>query len=81
MTPAVQNLVKEAAKTPSKKNANAEKAARILGKNDSAVIEAEKIREQAISAEEARKKAADEKLQKQTGVYKNKTASDNSNAK
>jgi HEAT repeat protein len=70
VTPDVQKIVTDAAKTPSKKNANAEKAARILGKTDSAVIEAEKIREEAVAAEEARKKAAEEKVKKQTGVYK-----------
>jgi len=80
VTPIVQNIVKEAAKNPSKKNANAEKAARILGKNDSAVQEAEKIREDAVAKEEAQKKAAQEKLQKQTGVYKRKTTDDSVNA-
>lgn len=42
----VRNIILSAAKEPSKKNANAEKATRILGSKDEAVIEAEKIKEE-----------------------------------
>lgn len=45
--PAVRSIILDAAKTPSKRNANAEKAKKILGSSDQAVKEAEKMAEDA----------------------------------
>ena len=57
VTPAVRQFILDAAKTPSKKNANAEKAKKILGSGDSAVKEAEKITEEALAKENEKQKA------------------------
>ncbi len=61
VTPVVRQLVLDAAKNPSKKNSIAEKAKKILGSEDSAVVEAKKISEEALAKEEAKKKAEAEK--------------------
>ena len=44
--PVVRQIILDAAKNPLKKNANAEKAKKILGSSDSTVKEAEKISEE-----------------------------------
>ena len=61
VTPVVRQLVLDAAKNPSKKNSIAEKAKKILGSEDSAVVEAKKISEETLAKEEAKKKAEAEK--------------------
>lgn len=61
VTPVVRQLVLDAAKNPSKKNSIAEKAKKILGSEDSAVVESKKISEEALAKEEAKKKAEAEK--------------------
>lgn len=61
--PAVRQIILDAAKNPLKKNANAEKAKKILGSSDSAVKEAEKITEEQL-----------EKLDKKTGSAKPSSA-------
>lgn len=61
VTPVVRQLVLDAAKNPSKKNSIAEKAKKILGSEDSAVVEAKKISEEALAKEEAKKTAEAEK--------------------
>ena len=87
VTPIVRGLILDDAKNTKKKNANAEKASKILGSNDSSVVEAKKIKEAREAEEEAKKKAEMEKKNgvKQPLKEKTKTAASeqdkNSNAK
>ena len=67
----MRDLVISAAKDTGKKNANAKKAERILGSDDNAVKEAEKIRDE----EEAKKEA------KINALKKPAVKTDSSNAK
>lgn len=57
----VQKIVMDDAKAGTKKNANAQKAERILGEDDSSVVEAKKIREEKELKKEAEKKGKNEK--------------------
>ena len=87
VTPIVRGLILDDAKNTKKKNANAEKASKILGSNDSSVVEAKKIKEAREAEEEAKKKAEMEKKNgvKQPLKEKTKTSASeqdiNSNAK
>lgn len=65
--PKVRALVMEGTKT-TKRNANAEKAERILGKKDKSVIEAEELRKQ---KEEEKEKKEQEKLTKENSKAQN----------
>lgn len=56
-TSVVRSIILDAAKTPSKRNANAEKAKRILGSSDQAVKEAEKLADEAENSKESAKKS------------------------
>ncbi len=75
VTPVVRQLVLDAAKNPSKKNSIAEKAKKILGSEDSAVIEAKKVSEEELAKEEAKKKAEAEKKASGTKLNSSKNSS------